>query len=72
MLEKSQLTATCINCKAKNAIIGDISSIPPIGGIIPRNMFKNGSVSDLMNANGWASQSMLGIQVKNILIINNK
>jgi hypothetical protein len=50
--DKIQLTQICKNCKAKNAIIGDMSSIPPIGGIIPLNIFKNGSVKERIKSNG--------------------
>jgi hypothetical protein len=42
----------CKICNAKNAIIGEMSSIPPIGGIIPLNTFKNGSVIERKKANG--------------------
>jgi hypothetical protein len=44
--------------------------IPPIGGIIPLKIFKKGSVIERKNPNGWESQSIFGIHVKNILIIN--
>ena len=48
----SQFTAICKNCRAKNAKIGEMSKTPPIGGIIPLNIFKNGSVIERKNSNG--------------------
>ena len=44
---------------------------PPIGGIIPLNIFKNGSVTERIQLKGCCCQSIDGIQVKNILRINN-
>ena len=35
---------------------GEISSIPPIGGIMPLKIFKNGSVTERIHKNGCSSQ----------------
>ena len=67
-LFKNPTTTPCKTCKRIIATIGEISSIP-IGGIIPLNIPKNGSTAERIPANGWLSQSIDGIQLKNILKI---
>ena len=67
---RAPTTKPCSNDSRMNAKIGDISNIPPIGGIIPLNMFKNGSVIERINLNGCCSHSIDGIQLKNTLMIN--
>ena len=47
-------------------------SNPPIGGIIPLNIFKYGSVIDVNADNIPLLQSIPGNQVNNILIIKIK
>lgn len=65
---KKPTTTPCKICNKMIATIGEISSIP-IGGIIPLNIPKNGSTTARIPANGWLSQSIDGIQLKNILKI---
>ena len=65
---KKPTTTPCNTCKRIIATMGEISSIP-IGGIIPLKIPKNGSTTARIPANGWLSQSIDGIQLKNILKI---
>lgn len=65
---KKPTTTPCNICKRIIATIGEISSIP-IGGIIPLKIPKKGSTTPRIPANGWLSQSIDGIQLKNILKI---
>ena len=67
-LFKKPTTTPCKICNKMIATMGEISSIP-IGGIIPLKIPKKGSTSERMPANGWLSQSIDGIQLKNILKI---
>ena len=53
---------------AMTAMIGEKSK-PPKGGIILLKISKYQSVDNLIAFIGWASQSIVGIQVKNILIM---
>ena len=62
-------TNPCRSCSNIIAIIGEMSSMPPIGGIIPLNILRNGSVIELNHLYGCCCQSIDGIQVKNILKI---
>lgn len=76
MFYKPKLTSNptikpCNICKRKIAIIGEISSTPPIGGIIPLKIFKKGSVAERIALKGCCSQSTVGNQLKKILIIIN-
>ena len=57
--------------KSKNASNEDISK-PPIGGIIPLNIFRYGSVMEQRADNAPLFQSILGNQVNKTLISNNK
>ena len=57
-----------ITLRSKNANKEEISN-PPIGGIIPLNMFKYGSVMDVKADKIPLLQSIPGNQVNNILII---
>ena len=57
-----------ITLRSKNANKDEISN-PPIGGIIPLNMFKYGSVMDVNADNIPLLQSIPGNHVNNILII---
>ena len=59
----------CITLKRINANNEDISN-PPIGGIIPLNIFKYGSVIDVNADNIPLLQSIPGNHVNKILIIN--
>ena len=59
----------CITWKRINANNDDISN-HPIGGIIPLNIFKYGSVIDVNADNIPLLQSTPGNHVKSILIIN--
>ena len=56
--------------KRINANNEDMSN-PPMGGIIPLNIFKYGSVIDVNADKIPLLQSIPGNQVKSILIINN-
>ena len=57
--------------KRINANNEDISN-PPMGGIMPLNIFKYGSVIEDKADNIPLLQSIPGNQVKSILIINKK
>ena len=59
-----------ITWKRINANNEDMSN-PPMGGIIPLNIFKYGSVIDVNADKIPLLQSIPGNQVKSILIINN-
>ena len=56
---------------SKKANIDEISN-PPIGGIIPRKMFRYGSVIEQSADNTPLLQSILGNQVNRTLTINKK
>ena len=58
----------CITWKRINANNEDISN-PPMGGIIPLNIFKYGSVIDVNADNIPLLQSIPGNHVSNILMI---
>ena len=61
----------CITCKRINANNEDISN-PPMGGMIPLNIFKYGSVIELKADNIPLLQSIPGNHVKRILIMSKK
>ena len=61
----------CITWKRINANNEDISN-PPMGGIIPLNIFKYGSVIDVNADNIPLIKSIPGNHVRKILIINMK
>ena len=61
----------CITWKRINASNDDISN-PPMGGMMPLNIFKYGSVIEVNADNIPLLQSIPGNHVKSILIISKK
>ncbi len=64
-----ELSNCCTKLREMKARIAE-RSMPPIGGIMPLNAFKYGSVIELIEVRIGLLQSMLGNQLSNTLIIS--